>query len=390
MSYSKSLAALTAGLSLFALSSAAFAQTAPRSLTIGQTIRGELTTRDLKAEDDSFYDEFTLRLTAGQGVIISMDAPGFDAITVIGKGNGGSFEPLAADDDSGAGENGTNARLRFRAPEDGLYVVRANSVNGGEVGPYTLTVAARPPAATPKTAALAVTTTERTLTGALAEGGARMEEEGDQLYDLYTLSLRKGDVLRVRMSAGFDSRLVLVPDSGGDPVAMDDDSGGGNGDALLIYRAENAGAFRLRAEAFAGDSTGDYTLTASLLPPPPARAPRPTGIRKGQTINAALAGGDPVMNNYTMYDDYTLNGRKGETVTIKVASPTGGFDPVLAVGGLVAGRFAIIEENDDNPEGGENQFDSKLTFTFEESGPVILRVRSINDGATGPYRISVE
>lgn len=384
-------AAVAAGVSLLAMSTA-YAQ-APRAITPGQTVQGQLTNSDLKAEDDSFYDEYTLQLQAGQGVTVTMNSDAFDAFLQIGQGRGTNFNATATDDD-GAGNGSTNARLRFRASEAGSYVIRANSLAGGQTGAYTVAVEQRAAGAAPKTATLQLSPSGVSTTGVLADGGARVEDDQDQLYAYYTVTLRKGDIARFDLKSEFDNRVRLGKINNGafEELASDDDSGG-DGDARLIYRAEEAGTYTLRAEAFDSASAGDYALTGTLLPPPPAREPRPVGIRRGETKTGALAVGDAITGSYTLYDTYELRGRAGETFKISLSATDDAFDPVLEVGGFIAGEWAMLTQNDDRTDGesdGAGSLNSQLEFTFKDGGTVLLRARSISDGATGGYTLQVE
>jgi hypothetical protein len=377
-------AALAAGVSAFAMG-AAFAQT-PQTVGVGQTVRGELNANDRNIEGEGRVDEYSLRLNAGQGINATLSSDAFDAFLSIGQGIGEDFAEIMADDDSGGD---TNSRLRFRAQEAGTYILRARALDGETRGPYALSIEARPPAAAPKTAALSVGPREASVSGALAEGGARVEEESDQLFDFYTVRLAANQVVQIKMSSEFDNRLRFgrMNDGAFEELYMDDDSGG-DGDAQLIYRAEEAGTYTLRAEAFDGEGSGPYTLTSVNLPPPPAPPPRPTAIRIGQSIDGKLELGDAAAYNYTLYDQYELRGNAGDKVTIRVSTSEEGFDPYLEVGGWIAGEWASIAQNDDD-DSGENGLNSKLEFTFKEGGSVILRARSLADGKTGAYQISV-
>jgi hypothetical protein len=380
----KIAAALAAGVSAFALS-AAYAQ-APQTVGVGQTVRGELTASDRMIDGEGRVDEYSLRLNAGQGIVATMSTEAFDAYLMLGTGAGGAFEEITSDDDSGGD---TNARLRFRADEAGVYTLRARSLGGEELGPYALAIEARAATAAPKTAALAVGQRETIVNGALANGGSRVEDESDQLYDLYTVRLEANQVAQFKMTSEFDNRLRFgrTTPEGFEELYSDDDSGG-DGDAQLIFRAEEAGEYVLRAEAFDGEAAGAYTLSSTRLPSPPARPGRPGSIRVGQTIEGELELGDAVAYNYTLFDHYELRGRAGETVTIELKTDEGGFDPYLEVGGWIAGEWASIAENDDDGEG-EGGLNSKLEFTFKDGGTVVIRARSLADGKTGAYRLSV-
>lgn len=368
---------------------------APRPISIGQTVQGELSTRDPKLPDESHYDDYRVSLRAGEGVTITLSSDAFDTLVSIGQGRDEDYEAIKSNDDDGGG---TNSRLNFRAETAGEYSIRANSLSGGQTGAYTLALTARPPSAPVKTASLGIGDRDVTANGSLADGGARVEDESDQLFDNYTLSLREGTSVLLKMTSEFDNRLRLTrtgPD-GVEEVASDDDSGG-DLDAQLVWRVDRTGNYTLRAEAIDADGAGDYTITTRTLPNAPERLPRPVGLRKGQSVNGELRFGDAVADPYNLFDLYEISGRGGETVTIRVkTSADGGFDSMVAVGANVAGQFALLEENDDADYGeagapdGENPLNAGLTFTFKESGRVLVRVRALQDAKTGPYTVSVE
>jgi hypothetical protein len=396
MALPKLAVALTAGLSVLAFT-AAQAQPTPRSVSIGQVVRGDLSDRDSKRDGEAPYDEYLLRLKAGEGTVITLDSEVFDPAVAVGQGRGEDFQAQADDDDSGGGERGLNSRLRFKANEAGEYVVRVNTIDPAGRGAYTLALTALPPEAPLKVTPITVGRTSTTTQGALTEGGARRAQEPAALFDRFTLQLRQGDVLMAKATSDFDNLLTLsaAGKENEEPLVTDDDSGG-DGDARIYFRVRETGAYSLDVSAFDEASSGPYALVTQLLPPPPTRA-RVTGIRRGQTIQGKLDTGDAVVDDtvYRLYDLYELRGRAGETVTIRLTTPEGGFDPILAVGGLVAGRFALLEENDDelveNAETeGTMSFNSKLSFTFSEGGAVLLRAAALLDGATGDYSISVD
>jgi hypothetical protein len=67
-----------------------------------------------------------------------MDSDEFDTYVAIGRMEDcGDFEEIATMDDGG---EGTNTLLEVTLPEDGEYVIRANSYSADETGSYTLVV----------------------------------------------------------------------------------------------------------------------------------------------------------------------------------------------------------------------------------------------------------
>jgi hypothetical protein len=103
----------------------------------GPAVQGELTEDDAQAEDDSYYDLYVYQGHAGEDVTISLSSQDFDTFLVVGRIVAGEFEALDTNDD---GPAGTDSFLRLTLPADGDYVIRANSLSGGETGAYTLRI----------------------------------------------------------------------------------------------------------------------------------------------------------------------------------------------------------------------------------------------------------
>jgi hypothetical protein len=112
---------------------------APRRIALGETASGSLDDNDPVAEDESFYDAYVFRGRAGDRVSIIMRSEAFDTYVVLGRMVDGQFQQIDTADD---GAEGTNSKLDATLDEDGEYVVRANSLNAGATGAYTLVVQA--------------------------------------------------------------------------------------------------------------------------------------------------------------------------------------------------------------------------------------------------------
>jgi Bacterial pre-peptidase C-terminal domain len=369
---------LAAASALSLIAAAPASAQAQRTVTVGQTVSGALTAEDPKMEDRSAYDDFSLSLSAGQSVEIVLSSSAFDSFLHFGKGTGSAFTASETDDD-GAGNN--DARIRFTATEAGIYTVRANALNEGMTGPYSLRVGAYaappPPVSKPITAGA-------TVEGALADGGSRLED-GDKLYDVYTFTGKKGDRLAFSAtSSAFDSMVELGRTNNGtfESIATDDDSGGEKNARLLTILPED-GTYTIRVVGFDKDARGAYTLKMEALPEP-AGAPRPKAVRKGQIIKGELTDRSAQFGEFRAYDYYTIRGRAGEKVTIILRSEA--FDAVLDVGVLSPGGFASVANDDDS--GGETN--AKIDFTFERAGSVIIRTSSLHAGRVGAFSLSVE
>jgi hypothetical protein len=113
---------------------------AARPLEAGRQVEGELDENDAVLETDgSFYELWSYRGVAGEQLRIRMDSETFDTYLAIGRMEGGcgDFEEIATMDDGG---DGTNSLLEITLPEDGEYVIRANSFSADQTGGYTIVV----------------------------------------------------------------------------------------------------------------------------------------------------------------------------------------------------------------------------------------------------------
>lgn len=367
---------LVTGAASMAMTVGAFADP-PRAITVGQTVSGTLASTDAKMENNTLYEDYTVRLGANQSIEARMSSSAFDAFLRVGRNTGNAFQEDKSDDDGGGG---TDARVRFTAPSDGTYTIRANALNADGSGAFSLRVSAYtpPPAAVSRPLAFGVP-----ASGTLAEGGPRLED-GDKLYDQYTFTAAAGERVKIETkSSAFDSVVQIGRLSGGnfEEVKSDDDSGGDKNARLLAVLAD-AGEYVVRVHGFDKDARGAYTVSLDRLPPP-AAAPRPKPIRIGQVLRGELTTGSATYDEFRAYDYYELSGRAGQTATIIMRAE---YDAYLDVGVMSPGGFAILKSDDDSG-GGTN---AKVDFKFERAGKVLIRVSPLQGGVVGPYTVTVE
>jgi hypothetical protein len=136
--------ALVAGASLFAGQAMAQAQ-----LQIGGGVEGKLDDHDavLGADDGQYkFEDYQFTARAGQRLEAIMRSDAFDTyLEVFRAGQEQADDGAFASDDDGLAD-GTNSRLRFVAPANGTYTLRARTLSGVEGGDYSLSLAQRPPA----------------------------------------------------------------------------------------------------------------------------------------------------------------------------------------------------------------------------------------------------
>ncbi|MDZ4113929.1 MAG: PPC domain-containing protein [Brevundimonas sp.] len=226
--------------------------------------------------------------------------------------------------------------------------------------------------------------------GATVEGAI---EEGDQTaageayrYDDYAVTARAGQRFEVILRSGaFDTYLEVFPaDDTAEALASDDDGLGEGTDSRLRFAAPEAGTYTLRARPLSGLEGGAYTLSLTERPPA-ARAPRPSGIRVGQTVQGELSGRDPETDDGLPYDAFSFRARQGERFAVALDSEA--FDPVVRVGRNVDGAFVQLAENDDGPDSGLN---SRLVFTAPENGDYLIRVTPLNVTDSGAYSLRLQ
>lgn len=224
----------------------------------GQTVTGELTAGDPVLADGSHYDLYRFRAEAGRGYVVTMRSSTFDTYLAVGTGTTGNCTAPCVEDDDGAG--GTDSRVRWTAPATGIYEIRANSLEGGTTGAYTLRLeeaGIAPP----------VTATDiqigQTVEGRLAEGDPVLED--GSFYDLYRLRGTPGARVTVTLrSNAYDTFLAVGSLSGSEFQGedSDDDSGGGT-DSQLSATIPATGILYIQANSLEAAQTGAYTLQVS-------------------------------------------------------------------------------------------------------------------------------
>ena len=115
------------------------------------------------------------------------------------------------------------------------------------------------------------------IDGTLEAGDQQLAVDGSY-YDVYTFNGTAGQQVIIRMtSQTLDSYLVLL-DPTGNSLIQDDD-GGGNLDAQIVYTLPVNGRYTIYANAYSANQTGAYrlevqTATAATAPPPVSTQPR--------------------------------------------------------------------------------------------------------------------
>lgn len=245
---------------------------------IGQTVRGTLDEGDPMADDGSYYELWTVRGRAGQRVTLTLRSNDFDAYLAFGRTADGEWEEYDSDDDSGGGESGTDAELQITLEDDGVYQIRANSLDAGETGAYTLTVTEGGHGMGSRGEEWDVDLVEpvyprlsatlragQTVEGTLGEGDGILED--GSYYDLYAFRGQAGQRIRITLrSDDFDAYLSLGTGSAEDFELVDSNDDGDEGThAVLELTLPSTATYLLRANSLGAEETGRYLLIVQAL-----------------------------------------------------------------------------------------------------------------------------
>lgn len=136
MRYASLLLAASAAAATLAAAGAASAQS---NIRVGQTVNGSLSASDPKlSTDDSSYDCYVFQAQAGSWYQVDYKSSAFDAFVAVGQGRNCAVDATEANDD---GPDGLDSQLVFKTDTGGTWFIRANSLEAGETGAYTLTLA---------------------------------------------------------------------------------------------------------------------------------------------------------------------------------------------------------------------------------------------------------
>lgn len=338
---------------------------------LGDDIRGRLEDGDARTRGDQAYryDDYRLNLRAGQRLEAEMTADDFDAYLEI-YAEGAMRRSLASDDD-GAGE--LNARLRFTAPEAGVYIVRARTFSGLETGDYQLSLRERAAPRLPRPGRLAI---GRDVSGRL--GSSAAEDDDGHRYAAYAFSASAGQRVKIDMeSDDFDALLRVGRVANGAFVQMAENDDGGSGlNARLVFTAPEAGEYLVRATSFNAQAQGAYRLSIEQGPPAPQAAPATIGEERRGRLNAdsaTSASGAPA-------DLYRFSGRAGQRVAITMKAD--GFDTFLE---LFDANHNSLATDDDSA----GDLNARLTHTLAEDGDYLIEARAFSSGE-GPYTLNIE
>lgn len=384
-----------------------------RMVRIGDTKNSSLESGDRVLGDGSYYEIWFFEARAGDRVTIAMRSSAFDTYLAIGRHNG---EQLESNDD--AEEGNTNSAITFTAPDNGTYVIRANSFGEGESGAYTLALLAggsaansgdnvtvRQVLAAPVNSARMIAS-GRTVRSSLGSGDPKLPD--DSYIEAYYVQVTAGQRLTVTMRSGaFDTFLQVGPHGSSEQPEVNDDIEDGDTDSRIVLTAPQSGTYVIIANSLEGGMTGEFTIEVSIsggnggggtgggmagdmagvmgggAAPKPSNNPGARTITAGQTVNSELSSADQKLDDDSFYEAWTYSGRAGESITITLRSAA--FDTYLQI----RDASGEVISTDDDSGNGPNGTDSQVTLVIPAGGRIVIVANTLRPGDTGAYTLSV-
>ncbi len=210
-----------------------------------------------------------------------------------------------------------------------------------------------------------------------AQTGGGMISVGDVITstlggsgDRWIFSGTAGEAVTISMTSdAFDTVLELLGPSGAQ-LTTDDDGGGGRNSLISSFILPQSSSYTIVARSFGGASGGAYTLSLQTT----TIAQSGGGvINVGETVTGNLIGGE---------DEWTFEGRAGDTVTINLISRD--FDTYLELHGPSNVQFI------DDDDGGQGLNSRIGNYMLRIDGFYTIIVRGFSPGASGMYTLSLE
>lgn len=233
----------------------------PEAIALGASVQGQLSDQsNVLPSDNSFFNAYTFEGRAGEQIDITMTSSQLNPYLLLIAPDG---TDIGQDNDSAGG---MNARLVITLPENGVYTILANSADAGEVGAYSLQLAAgqgRQPLATRQQTPVQIPGVLLQEEGVLGPNSAVLQQDGS-LYNEHQFEGTTGQRVVISMESDeFDTYLVLFDPDGqlvseNDDVCTSDSPTCLNSEISVTLSA--SGTYSVLANAYSSDGRGRYRL----------------------------------------------------------------------------------------------------------------------------------
>ncbi len=325
--------------------------------------RGTLASGDAQLQSGEYFDTYEFQGRAGQRAVFDLTSSAFDPYLMVIAPSGDKKE----NDDFN--DSNSRSRLDLALEETGTYRIVVTSYQKGEGGAYELRIDAAGSGGGVAAAEPGV----RVESGRLAAGDTTLRS--GEYRDSYTFQGRQGQMVTVDLrSAAFDPYLIVIDPSG--KQHDNDDHEGDSHRSLVSYELPEDGAYRVWATSYKSGETGAYDLRIQVGSAAAAEvAARP------RVENGRLAAGDDTLRTGEYVDQYTLEGRPGQHVTVDVASND--FDTYVMV---LPPRGERLWNDDVEDRPRHSVIEADLT----EAGQYRVAVTSYKRGETGLYELRID
>ncbi|MFT6400192.1 MAG: hypothetical protein ACJAYU_004962, partial [Bradymonadia bacterium] len=334
---------------------------------LGVAVVGSLESTDESCSRGTYADSYIITGAAGTTIQAHLRSDVFDTYLIVEGPNG---MEVARDDDGGAG---TDSRVHFTLPEDGLYTVIATSYSADTVGSYTLEVEEfQLVPLSPSSLTLG-----ETVEGRLEEGDAVAQSHG--YVDAFNFEAGAGVDVEVLMeSFDFDTYLYLIGPTG-ERVISDDDGGMSGTNSRIQYTTQAAGQYRVLATAYGGYAQGGYTLrTAEGFGETTDAIELTLGTEATGTFEASNSE-EGMFEQYPANegDRYTIELDAGVQVVLEMMS-----DDVDSYIRLLGPEGYDLMSDDDSGDG----LNSRLAHMISQTGTYTVMASALSGGA-GTYTL---
>ena len=223
----------------------------------------------------------------------------------------------------------------------------------------------------------------RGAVGQLATGDDRLAS--GEFVDHFTIEGRAGQTLTLRLTSSDFDPYLMVRGPGG--FSEDNDDGDdGSTNSLIHIRLPADGSYQISATSYQAGERGYYQLSADVTGGYAGgysqSSPQTGGrLSPGDTIRGELGAGDDRLSSGEFVDSWTLSGRAGQVLTVRMNSAE--FDPYL----MIRGPADFTQDNDD---GGDGSTNSLLQVRLPVGGEYRISATSFQPGERGRYDISID